>query len=114
MADITLDEAVKRNCEALIAGNYAQIFVDLAPEAVMKLSQAGPAQVGGPLPKLTSYEIVARGKKDDDDLYDVRFQGDVNFGVRAVWREIGGQWKLVDFEPYQWGDAPPAPPAAPA
>jgi hypothetical protein len=103
MPDISLEEAVERNCQALIAGNIAQIFVDMTPEAMAKLSQsAGAAQMGsGPMPKLTAYEIVDREQADGDDVYDVHFHGDVNFGVKARWRAINDQWKLVDFEPYQ-------------
>lgn len=101
MADVTVEEAVKRNCEALIAGNIAQIFTDMTPQAMAKLSQSAGAQMGGPMPKLTAYEIVERRQDEDDHIYDVRFQGDVAFGVKARWREIDNAWKLVDFEPYQ-------------
>jgi len=104
MADISAEEAVRRNCEALIAGNIAQIFTDMTPQAMAKLSQSAGAQMGGPMPKLTGYEIVGREQQDADQVYDVRFAGDVNFGVKASWREIDGQWKLVDFEPYQYGE----------
>lgn len=101
MADITVEEAVTRNCEALIAGNIAQIFTDMTPEAMAKLSQSAAATAGGPMPKLTRYEIVGREQEGDDHVYDVRFAGDVHFGVRGRWREIDNQWKLVDFDGYQ-------------
>lgn len=105
MADVTVEEAVIRNCEALIAGNFAQIFADMTPQAMAKLSQSAGAQVGGPLPQLTAYEVVSREQEGDEHLYDVRFSGDVRFGVKARWREIDGQWKLVDFDPYLNGQA---------
>ena len=106
MADISLEDAVRRNCEALIAGNIAQIFADLTPQAMAKLSQSAGGQMTGGMPKLTGYEIVSRGQEGDDQVYDVRFTGDVNFGVKAHWQEINNWWKLTDFEPYQWGDEP--------
>lgn len=104
MAEITVEEAVVRNCEALIAGNFAQIFMDITPRVMAKLSQS-MAQSGqsmtGPMPKLTAYEIVSRTQENGDHVYDVRFTGDVSLGVRARWKEIDNAWKLVDFEPYQ-------------
>ena len=102
MAEISVEDAVKRNCEALIAGNIAQIFADMTPQAMAKLSQQAGAQMGGPMPRLTAYEIVGREQQGDGHLYDVRFTGDVNFGVKATWREIDGQWKLDDFEAYEY------------
>ena len=116
MSDPGVEEAVRRNCEALIAGNLGQIFMDLTPHAMAKLSQSAGAQMGGPMPRLTGYEVVSREQQDGDHVYDVRFQGDVPFGVRARWRLIDNQWKLDDFEPYQYGDAAggvqPQPPAS--
>lgn len=110
MPDISVEDAVKRNCEALISGNIAQLFVDLTPEAMVKMSQAqaqaqaaGGAGAGmGAMPKLTGYEVVSRDREGEDELYDVRFAGDVNFGVKARWRQVADQWKLADFEPYQY------------
>lgn len=103
MADITVEEAVIRNCEALIAGNIVQIFADMSPQAMVKLSQsmASPMSGGGTPPKLTGYEIADRSQDGDRHVYDVRFSGDVNFGVKAYWEEVDNAWKLVDFEPYQ-------------
>jgi hypothetical protein len=101
--DLT-EGTVLRTCEALLAGNYAQILMDLTPQAMTKLSQSltqGGVQMGGPLPKLTAYEIVSRAQEGDEHFYDVRFSGDVRLGVRARWKAIDNSWKLVDFEPYQ-------------
>ena len=101
MADISAEEAVRRNCEALIAGNIAQIFADMTPEAMAKLATAAPGGgMGGAMPQLTSFDIVSREEDGDDHLYDVQFHGDQNFGVKARWREIAGVWKLVDFDGY--------------
>lgn len=102
MAEGSLDEAIQRNCEALIAGNIVQLFADLTPQAMMKLTQStGGGAMSGQMPKLTGYEIVSKTKEGDDDIVDVRFTGDVGFGVKAHWREIDNAWKLTDFEPYQ-------------
>ena len=101
MAELSVEDAVKRNCEALIAGNIAQIFADMTPQAMAKLSQQAGAQMGGPMPKLTGYEIVGREQDGDEHVYDVRFEGDVDFGVKSRWREMDNQWKLIDFDAYQ-------------
>lgn len=103
MADITVEEAVTRNCQALLAGNIAQLFADMTPEAMAKLVQAGGGQMpmGGVMPTLTGYEVVSRSQDGDDHLYDVQVSGSVNFGVKTRWREIAGAWKIVDFDGYQ-------------
>jgi hypothetical protein len=102
VADITVEEVVTRNCEALVAGNFAQIFADMTPEAMAKLSQlAGAQATAGTMPRLTGYVIKTRERVGDDHVYDVQFQGDVIFGVRGRWRAIDEQWKLVDFDAYQ-------------
>lgn len=102
MPDPSLEEAVKRSCEALISGNLAQIFIDLTPQAMYKLSQSAGPQVAGGIPRLTAYEVTGQESTETAELYDVRFTGDVNFGVRASWQQVEGKWKIVDFEPYQW------------
>lgn len=113
MADIAIEDAVRRNCEALIAGNFAQIFADLTPQAMAKLSQSMAAsgqQMGGPMPRLSGYEILSRVQEGDEHIYDVRFTGEISFGVKGRWKEIDNLWKLVDFEPYQL-DQPASSPA---
>jgi hypothetical protein len=100
MAEVSVEEAVERNCQALLTGNIAQIFADMTPEAMAKLAAAGGGAMSGGIPQFTGYEVVSREQDGDDHLYDVRFSGDQNFGVKARWREIAGQWKLVDFDGY--------------
>jgi hypothetical protein len=100
VADVTIEEAVTRNCQALMTGNIAQIFADMTPEAMAKLSAQGGGALSGGLPQLTSYDVVSRSQDGDDHLYDVQFHGQPSFGVKARWREIADQWKLVDFEGY--------------
>ena len=101
MPDTTVEEAVTRNCQALMTGNIAQIFADMTPEAMAKLATAAPGGgMAGGMPQLTSYDIVSREQEGDDHLYDVQFRGDQSFGVKARWREVAGVWKLVDFDGY--------------
>jgi hypothetical protein len=101
MPDTSVEEAVTRNCQALLTGNIAQIFADMTPEAMAKLASQGGGAMAGGMPQLTSYDIISRSQDGDDHLYDVQFRGSQNFGVKARWREIDGFWKLVDFEGYQ-------------
>ena len=101
MADISVDEAVTRNCQAMLTNNFAQIFADMTPEAMAKLAQqTGGTMAAGTLPQLTSYDIISHEQDGEDHLYDVQFHGEPSFGVRARWREINGQWKLADFDGY--------------
>lgn len=107
MADITVEEAVTRNCQALLTGNIAQIFQDMTPEAMAKLASLGGGQaMGGQLPQLTSYDIVSREQDGDDFIYDAHFHGDRHFGVKGRWREIDGRWRLVDFDGYALEEEP--------
>ena len=102
MSNSEVEAAVQRNCEALVSGNYTQIFMDLTPQAMAKFSQMAATQMGtGAPPKLTGYTIVGRATEGDEEVYDVRFHGDVEFGVKAHWKQIDGQWKIADAEPYQ-------------
>jgi hypothetical protein len=101
MAENSVEEAVTRNCQALLTGNIAQIFQDMTPEAMAKLATAGGGQaMSGGLPQLTSYDIISHTQDGDDHVYDVQFHGQPSFGVKARWREVAGQWKLVDFDGY--------------
>lgn len=111
MADISVEDAVTRNCQALVAGNFAQIFADMTPQAMAKLSQtmaANAQQLAGQPPRFERYEIVAHERQGEEHLYDVRFHGDTTFGVRARWQEIEGAWKLTDFDPYAVTGTPAA------
>lgn len=101
MADAGVEEAVTRNCQALLTMNIAQIFADMTPEAMAKLSQLGGGAMTGTMPAFTSYDIISREQEGEDHLYDVQFHGVPSFGVKARWREVNGQWKLVDFDGYQ-------------
>jgi hypothetical protein len=101
MADGGVEEAVARNCQAMLTGNIAQIFADMTPEAMAKLAQLGGGAMTGAMPALTSYDIVSREQDGDDHLYDVQFHGVPSFGVKARWRQVNEQWKLVDFDGYQ-------------
>ncbi|MGH2587506.1 MAG: hypothetical protein ACRDJE_21525 [Dehalococcoidia bacterium] len=105
MPDVSVEEAVTRNCQAMLTGNIAQIFSDMTPEAMAKLASQGGAAMAGSVPTFTSYDIVSREQDGDDHIYDVRFQGTQSFGVKARWREMDGAWKLVDFDGYQLNPA---------
>lgn len=102
MANSEVEAAVQRNCEALVSGNFTQILMDLTPQAMAKFTQMAATQMQtGVPPKLTSYTIVSRATEGDAEVYDVRFHGDVEFGVKAHWKQIEGLWKIADAEPYQ-------------
>lgn len=102
MADLTVEEAVERNCQALISGNIGQLFTDMAPEAMAKIAAAGGAgaAMAGGMPTFAGYEIVSRAQDGEDHIYDVHFNGSQSFGVKARWRQVNDQWKLVDFDGY--------------
>lgn len=111
MVNQEIEQVVIRNCEALVQGNIAQLFLDLTPAAMAQLAQSPAATMSGPMPKVSAYQIIERRPDGADYRYTVHFDGDVRFGVRAHWSMVDGTWKIAGFEPFPLTDpaAPPGP-----
>lgn len=99
MPDVSIDEAVTRTCEAIVAGNLVQVMTDLTPEAVSKLMAAQTQMGGGPIPQVTGYELQSITRDGSDYIAQVTFQSTQNVTLEARWREVNGAWKIVDFNP---------------
>ncbi len=93
MPDMTVEEAVKQNCQALLIGDLMRVMNDLTPEAMAQLMQGGGNM--GAMPALTSFDIQSHEQQGDDHIFKIKFQGDQDFTALATWRDVGGQWKIA-------------------
>jgi hypothetical protein len=98
MPDIDVEEAVKQNCQAVLAGDLMRIMNDLTPEAMANLmANAGGGGMGA-MPALTSFNILSHETEGDDHKFQIEFEGDQKFVANATWRDVGGQWKIADLQ----------------
>jgi hypothetical protein len=98
MPDISVEEAVKQNCQAVLIGDLMRIMGDLTPEALGKLMAGGGGGGGmGAMPALTAFDIQSHEEQGDDHIFKVKFTGDAEFTAVATWRDVGGQWKIADL-----------------
>jgi hypothetical protein len=98
MPDIDVEEAVKQNCQAVLAGDLMRLMNDLTPEAMAQvMANAGGGGMGA-MPSLSSFEIQSHEVNGDDHVFKVKFTGDQDFTANATWRDVGGQWKIAALE----------------
>lgn len=93
MPDLSVEDAVKANCQALIAGDLMKVMTDLSPEAMAQMMAAGGGNMAA-MPQLTGYEILERRQEGDDYVFTVKFSGSQEFTVTATWADFGGVWKI--------------------
>lgn len=98
MPDITVEEAVKANCQAVLGGDMMRIMSDLTPEALNNLMAAGAGGNMGAMPSLTGFDIQSHEQNGDDHVFTVAFSGDQTFTAIATWRDVGGAWKIADLK----------------
>jgi len=96
MPDVSVEEAVTANCQAVLTGDLMRIMSDLTPEALGKLMAGGGGNMGA-MPALTSFNIESHDEQGDDHVFKVSFKGDQDFTAIATWRDVGGQWKIADL-----------------
>lgn len=94
MPDMTVEEAVKQNCQALLIGDLMRVMTDLTPEALAQL-MAGGASMGGAMPALTAFDIQNHDVNGEDHVFKIAFKGDQDFTALATWRDVGGAWKIA-------------------
>ena len=99
MPDTPVEEAVKQNCQAVLAGDLMRIMSDLTPEALGTLmASAGGGGGMGAMPALTGFEIKNQEQTGDDHVFTVEFTGDQTFTAVATWRDVAGAWKIADLK----------------
>ena len=94
MPDMTVEDAVRQNCQAMLTGDLMRVMTDLTPEALTQvMANAGGGM--GAMPALTSFDIQSHDEQGDDHVFKIKFAGDQDFTAVATWRDVGGQWKIA-------------------
>jgi hypothetical protein len=93
MPDMTVEEAVKQNCQALLIGDLMRVMNDLTPEAMSQLMSGGGNM--GAMPALTGFDVQSHDVNGEDHLFKITFKGDQDFTALATWRDVGGAWKIA-------------------
>jgi hypothetical protein len=90
----TADEAMRRACELIMAGDFFSAMADLTPEAMADAMNLGMGMTGLPLPE--GYELEAPEQVGEDTRYHVTFKsGERRMRAFANWRQIDGAWKIA-------------------
>lgn len=96
MTNDTAEAAMRRACDAILAGDVMTAMQDLSPEAFNEAMMMG-AQIAM-LPTPQSYAIEARDASNGEERYVVRFKTSAqDIVARASWRQAGGAWKIVSI-----------------
>ncbi len=94
MPDMSVEEAVKQNCQALLIGDLMRVMNDLTPEAMGQLMQNAGGGMGA-MPTLKSFQIETHEEQGVDHVFKIKFSGDQDFTAIATWRDVGGAWKIA-------------------
>jgi hypothetical protein len=98
MPDIPVEEAVKQNCQAVLAGDLMRIMQDLTPEALGALmANAGGGGGMGAMPTLTGFDIASHDVDGENHKFKITFTGDQNFTAHATWKDVSGAWKITEL-----------------
>ena len=97
LPDITVEEAVKRNCQALLLGDLSRLMMDLTQEAMAQMMAAGAGP--GAIPQISSFDIQSHEQQEEDHIFKIKFVGVAGETVvTATWRDIEGEWKIAALQ----------------
>src|SRR5690348_10024636 len=94
--EISVEEAVKQNCQAVLNGDMMRIMQDLTPEALGALMANAGSNMGA-MPALKSFDIQSHDVNGDDHVFKIAFAGDQDFNAVATWKDVGGAWKITNL-----------------
>jgi len=93
-------EAVERNAQAVMAGNFSQIMADITPEALSQMMQMGAAAGGlspAQMPNIEGYEVDELGEDGEAHLFHVTFVSAIGKATLGTsWKQVMGQWKITE------------------
>ena len=95
MPDVSVEQAVTENCQAVLIGDLMRIMSDLTPEAMGKLMAGGGGM--GAMPALTSFDVQSHDVAGGDHVFKIQFKGDQDFLAVATWKDVGGAWKITNL-----------------
>ena len=95
MADVTAEEAAHAHARAAVAGDLTKLMTDLTPEALAKAM----AQASGGLQGVNDYELKLHAQEGDEYVFDITYKASAaSMTLRDRFREVNGQWRVVDLE----------------
>jgi hypothetical protein len=97
MPEISVEEAVERNCQAIMSGDVMLAMADFTPDALAGLMTAG-AGFTGAMPMLHGYSIESHEARGEDHLFTIKFStstGDVT--ANSTWAEVDGSWRITSI-----------------
>ena len=87
------EEAMRRTCNSILAGDYMTPLGDVTPEALNQAMGLGASLTNIPLPE--SFEIDSKSEIDGEQRFSVRFQAQQQHLTATIgWRQIDGAWKI--------------------
>ncbi len=93
MPEANAEEAMRRACDAIMAGDYVTAMADVTPEALNQAIGLGAGLTNIPLPE--SFEIESRGEFDSEQRFSVSFRAQTQYLIATIgWREIEGSWRI--------------------
>lgn len=96
MPDISVEEAVNQNCQAIMSGDLMRVMGDFTPDALAALMTVGSGLNVNALPALHGYEIESHEQEGADHNFVIKFRtSDGEVTAHATWRDIDGFWKIA-------------------
>jgi hypothetical protein len=91
----SIDEAVDKYVNAIKVMDLGTLMATLTPEA---LGKAMAMQGGGPPAGITSITAEKKGEENGEFIYHLAVEASSGAGTMMTrWKEIDGQWKVVDL-----------------
>ena len=90
----TIDEAVNGYMNAIKVMDLGVLMATLTPEALGKAMAMG----GGPATGITSINAEQKSEENGEYVYHLAVEASSGAGTMMTrWKEIDGQWKVVDL-----------------
>lgn len=97
MPGLTAEQAMRRACDLILAGDYMTVVADLTPEAYADAMALAAGLTTVPVPQ--SYTIESEEMQGEDHAFRVRFKTSLrDFDATAAWRQIEDAWKIVSIK----------------
>ena len=94
MTEQSAEEAARARAHALVAGDFATTLRFMTPDALARAMELGITNW-----HYSSFELRQQTRDGDGYLFDIAYHGgDETLTLRDRFRQIEGEWKIVDIE----------------
>lgn len=94
MPETSPEEAAHAHARATVAGDIGKIILSMTPDGLAKAME-----VGNTTWNVAGYELSVEGQDGEDQLFRIRYETDAGpLTLRYRFRDIDGDWKIVDVE----------------